>query len=103
MRIKKNDKVQIISGQDRGKNGKIMQVLLKKNKVVVEGLNLRVKHVRPRRQGEKGQRIQFPAPLAISNVALLCPKCGRRAKIGYKILENQRKVRICKKCQEVID
>ena len=103
MRIKKNDKVQIISGQDRGKNGKILQVLLQKNQVVVEGLNLRVKHVRPRRQGEKGQRIQFPAPLAISNVALLCPKCGRRAKIGYKILENQRKVRICKKCQEVID
>lgn len=103
MRIKSNDKVQILSGKDKGKKGKVLQVLNSRNKIVVEGLNLRIKHMRPKRQGEKGQRIQFPAPIDVSNVALFCPKCSQKAKVGYKILENKKKVRICKKCKEVID
>lgn len=102
MKIKKGDKVKIISGKDRGKEGKILQVLRDKNKVVVEGLNLLIKHVRPRRAGEKGQRIQFPAPLDISNVMLICPKCNKQIRVGYKILENNKKVRVCKKCKEII-
>ena len=103
MKVKTNDKVQIITGKDKGKKGKILQVMNEKDKVVVEGLNLRIKHVRPRKQGETGQRIQFPAPISVSNIALVCPKCNQKAKIGYKVLENKKKVRICKKCQEVID
>lgn len=102
MKIKKGDKVKIISGKDRGREGKILQVLPDKKKVVVEGLNLRIKHVKPRRAGEKGQRIQFPAPLDVSNVMLVCPKCNKQIRLGYKVLENKKKVRICKKCKEII-
>jgi len=103
MKIKKGDKVKIIAGKDKGKQGRILQVLPKEGKVVVEGLNLVIKHVRPRRAGEKGQRIQFPAPLNISNVMLICTKCDKPTRVGYKILENKKKVRICKRCKEVID
>lgn len=102
MKIKKGDKVKIIAGKDRGKEGKILQVLPDKKKVIVEGINLLIKHVKPRRAGEKGQRIQFPAPLSISNVMLVCPKCSKPVRVGYKILENDKKVRICKKCKEII-
>lgn len=102
MKIKKGDNVKIISSKDAGKKGKIIRVLAGENKVVVEGLNLRIKQMRPKKEGEKGQRIQFPAPLNISNVMFVCPKCGKTSKIGYKFLDNKKKVRICKKCKEVI-
>lgn len=103
MNIKKNDKVLILTGKDKGKKGKVLQVLPQRNKVVVEGLNLILKHVRPKKQNEKGQRIQFPSPLDISNVILLCPKCDKRTRVGYKRLENKKKVRVCRKCKEVMD
>ncbi len=103
MKIKKSDKVKIIAGKDRGKEGKVLEVFPEKKKIVVEGLNLAVKHMRPRRQGEKGQRIQFPMPLNSSNVMLICNKCGKLTRVGYKILENKKKVRMCKKCKEVIE
>lgn len=103
MKIKKNDKVKIIAGKDKGKQGKVLQVFPQKEKVIVEGLNLVIKHVRPRRAGEKGQRIQFPASLNVSNVMLVCSKCNKPTRVGYKILENGKKVRICKKCKEVVD
>ncbi len=103
MKIKKSDKVKIIAGKDRGKEGKILEVFPEEKRVVVEGLNLVVKHVRPRRGGEKGQRIQFPAPLRASNVMLVCNKCNKLTRVGYKILENGKKVRMCKKCKEVIE
>lgn len=102
MRLKKNDKVKIIGGKDKGKSGKVLQVFPKRQKVSVEGLNLRVKHLRPRREREKGQRIQFPAPLDISKAMLICPKCSQPTRIKYKILENKKKVRMCKKCQEIV-
>jgi len=106
MKIKKNDKVQIISGKDKGKQGKVLQVFPKEGKVSVEGLNLMIKHMRPRREGEKGQKIQFPAPLSISKAMLVCPRCNRLTRVGYKILiseKEKRKIRICKKCKQAID
>jgi large subunit ribosomal protein L24 len=103
MKIKKGDKVKIIAGKDKGKQGKILRVFSEENRAVVEGLNLVIKHVRPRRSREKGQRIQFPAPLNVSNVMLLCPKCNKPTRVGYKILENKKKVRLCKQCKEVMD
>lgn len=106
MNIKKNDKVIILKGKDKGKTGKILQVLPERNKVSVEGLNLLIKHMRPKRQGQKGQRIEFPAPLNLSNLMLICPKCGKPTRIGKKSVqvgENLKKFRICKKCQQVID
>jgi len=106
MNIKKNDKVKILSGKDKGKIGKVLQVLPAENKVSVEGLNLLIKHLRPQRQGEKGQRIEFPAFIQASNVALVCSKCGRPTRVNHKIVktENQtKKFRVCKKCQDIIE
>ena len=107
MNIKKNDKVKILAGKDKGKIGKVLQVSPADGRVSVEGLNLLIKHLRPNRNGEKGQRIEFPAFINLSNVALVCPKCGKTTKVGFKIqkLENgkNKKFRVCKKCQETIE
>jgi len=117
MNIKKNDKVQILAGKDKGKIGKVLQVLPgnppaggKANtggKASVEGLNLLIKHLRPRRSGEAGQRIEFPAFISLSNLAVVCPKCGRATRIGFKIMsaegKKDKKFRVCKKCQEIIE
>lgn len=101
MKLKKGDTVLIISGKDRGKKGKVLEALPKEERIVVEGANLRKKHVRPRRMGEKGQIIELPAPIHISNLKLICPKCGKATRVGYKILEGK-KIRICKKCGQEI-
>lgn len=101
MKIKKNDIVLIISGKDRGRKGKVLRILPKQNKIVIEGLNIIKKHVRPKRQGEKGQRIEVPAPLDASNVKLICTKCKKANRVGYELVENK-KFRICKKCKSQI-
>ncbi len=128
MKIKKGDKVKILIGKDKGKTGKVLQVFPSRRKASIEGLNLLIKHMRPRKQGEKGQRIEFPAPLDISNIMLVCPKCGKLTRVGYKYIEifksrttgleknspsekeesrqtkkKKKKVRVCKKCRQVID
>lgn len=102
MKIKRGDKIKVLAGKDKGKTGKVLQVFTQRNKISVEGINLLFKNVRPRKQGESGQRIQFPAPFSVSNVALICPKCGKVTRLGYKILENKKKIRICKKCKETV-
>jgi len=103
MNIKKNDKVKIIAGKDKDKEGKVVQVLTGYNKVVVEGLNIKFKNLRPRKQGEKGQRIEYPGPIDVSNVLLICPKCGKTTRVGHKQLENKKKVRVCRKCHSEIE
>lgn len=102
LKIKKNDEVKILSGKDKGKSGKVTQVFINEAKVVVEGVNKKFKNLRPKKQGEKGQRIEFFGPIDISNVALICKKCGRTTRVSYKINE-EHKYRICKKCNEIID
>ncbi len=102
MKIKTNDKVKILSGKDKGKEGKILQVFRPAEKVVVEGANIMKKHLRSRRSGDKGQVIELSAPLHVSKVALICPKCNAAARVGYK-LEAGSKKRICRKCKEFID
>src|SRR3989338_9181196 len=110
MKIKKVDKVKILAGKDKGKIGKVLQVFESANRASIEGLNLLIKHMRPRKQGEKGQRIEFPAPMNLSNVILVCQACDKPTRVGYKYIEvtkdgakKKKKVRICKKCQQVID
>jgi large subunit ribosomal protein L24 len=107
MNIKKDDKVKILTGKDRGKAGKVLQVMPKAGRISIEGLNLLIKHLRPQKKGEKGQRIEFPAIINASNVALICAKCGKTTRVGYKIakLDNgkTKKYRVCKKCQEAIE
>lgn len=102
MKIKKGDKVLILTGKDRNKTGLVLIALPKVRKVVVEGLNLATRHVKPKRSGEKGQRLQVPRPLDISNVKLICPRCKQPTRVGY-IFEGKIKKRICKKCKAVID
>ncbi len=101
MKIKKGDNVLIISGKDKGKTGKILKAFPKEMKILVEGVNLKKKHVRPKREGEKGQVVDIPAPLNISNVKVICPKCGKATRVGYK-LEKDQKLRVCKKCASII-
>lgn len=101
MRIKKGDNILIISGKDRGRKGKVLKVLPKREKIMVEGINLRKKHIKPRKSGEKGQIVEIVAPMNVSNVKFICPKCGKATKIGYKLGEKE-KYRICKKCGQRI-
>lgn len=101
MKLRKGDQVKIILGKDRGKKGKVIQVFPNEELIVVENLNLRVKHTRPRREREKGERVQFSAPLHASNVMLVCSKCSKPTRIGYRVIENK-KIRICRKCKEII-
>jgi len=101
MKLKKDDTVLITSGKDRGRKGKVLEAFPKESRILVEGMNLRKKHQRPKRSGEKGQIIEMPAPLHISNVKLICPKCGKATRIKYKITEGK-KYRICKKCEQEI-
>ncbi len=108
MNIKKNDQVTIIAGKDKGKTGKVLQIFADVNRASVDGLNLLIKHMRPRRQGEKGQRIEFAAPMNISNMMLVCPKCNKATRVGHEFLKaadgkKGTKVRVCKKCKATID
>jgi len=101
MRIKKGDMVMVISGDDKGRKGKVIKVMPKKERVLVEGLNMQKKHQRPRKEGEKGQIVEKPGPIHISNVKLICPKCGKATRVARKIVEGK-KYRVCKKCGQTI-
>lgn len=107
MKIKKGDKVKVLAGKDKGKTGKVLQVFLKSGRASVEGLNILIKHLRPQKRGEKGQRVEFPGLINISNLMLVCPKCGKESKVAYKIVnddnDKSKKFRLCKKCNEIID
>jgi len=101
MKIKTNDIVLITSGKDRGKKGKVFEAFPMEDKVMVEGANLRKKHQKPKKQGEKGQIVMLPGKIAVANVKLICPKCGKPTRIGVKVNEKN-KVRVCKKCNQEI-
>ncbi len=91
----------MLAGKDRGKTGKVLKVVSEDKKVVVEGLNIIKKHNRPRREGEKGQRVEIPRAIDVSNVMVVCPKCGKTSRIGYKETGGE-KFRFCKKCKSEI-
>ena len=101
--VKKDDKVVVISGKDKGKKGKVLSVNPKTGKVIVEGVNIATKHSKPRRQGEAGGIIKQETPIYASKVMYYCDKCKSAARLGKLILEDGKRVRICKKCKEVID
>jgi large subunit ribosomal protein L24 len=109
MHVKTGDEVLIITGKDRGKTGKIKQVLPKENRVVVEGLNMIKRHTKARGPGKPSGIIEREAPLHASNVMLICPHCGDETRTGKRFLEETdhkgrpRKVRFCKACKEVVD
>nr|AMR07504.1 ribosomal protein L24 [uncultured bacterium] len=102
MRIKKNDKVKIIAGKDNGKSGKVLNIISAMDKIIVEGVNIVKKHIRPKKDGEKGQRVEIASPISVSNVMLICPNCGKETRVGYSIGEDGVKYRVCKKCKKNI-
>jgi large subunit ribosomal protein L24 len=102
MHIKKGDTVKVIAGREKDKSGKVLKVIRDKNRVVIEKLNLRKKHQRPDAKG-KGGIVEKEGSIQVSNVMLVCNKCNVGVKVGYKILEDGKKVRICRKCQEILD
>ncbi len=95
--VKTGDKVVVINGKDRGKQGKVMQVSPSEGKVIVEGVNIVSKHVKPRKMGEAGGIIKAESALYADKVQLICPKCGRPTRVGHMIDENGKKFRVCKK------
>ena len=97
MNIKKDDKVIVLSGKDKGKQGKVLIADPKAEKVVVEGVNVATKHQKPRKQGEDGGIIKVETPLYVSKVQLVCPKCGKSTRVAHKLTDGK-KVRVCKKC-----
>lgn len=101
MKLKKGDTVLIISGKDKGKKAKILKSFPKEDRILVEGVNLRKKHQKPKKGGEKGQIVQLPASIDVSNAQIICSKCGKPTRIGLKV-EGDKKLRICKKCQQEI-
>ena len=102
LHVKTGDNVMIISGKDKGKTGKVLQTSPKEGKVIVEGLNMVTKHVKPRRQGEQGGIVKAEAPMYACKAMLVCPKCGKATRVGHAY-EGDKKVRVCKKCGKNID
>ena len=97
MKIRKGDKVQVLSGNDKGKTGEVLEVMPKQNKVVVKGINIRKKSVKPKKQGEEGGIIPSECGINSSKINIVCPKCNKVTRIAIKKEENK-KIRICKKC-----
>ena len=97
MKIRKGDNVKVLSGNDKGKTGEVLSVIPKTNKIVVKGVNIRKKHIKPRRQGEEGGIIPVECAINSSIVNVVCSKCGKATRVGYQI-EDGKKVRVCKKC-----
>ena len=101
--VKKGDTVQIISGDDKGKKGKVLQAMPSENRVLVEGINIQTKHTKPRRAGETGGIVKEAAPVNASKVMVVCKKCNAVTRVNHTTLKDGSKVRTCKKCNESLD
>ena len=97
MKLRKGDNVKVLSGNDKDKTGEVLEVIPKQNRVIVKGVNVRKKATKPRKAGEEGGIISREFPVNASKVAVVCPKCGKAVKVGYKV-EGDSKVRICRNC-----
>ena len=102
--VRKNDTVVVVGGKDRGKRGRVLRVVPEVNRVVIEGVNFIQRHTRPNpQQNVKGGVVEREAPLHASNVQIVCPECGSPTRIGRTLLEDGRKVRVCRKCDGAVD
>lgn len=104
IRFRVGDTAKVMTGKDKGKTGKVTQVIPSIQRVVVEGVNKMVKHLRSQKAGQAGQRIEFDAPLPVSNLQLVCPKCGKVTRIGHQVGKEKGAgmTRVCAKCKEAI-
>ena len=103
MKIRKGDTVVIIAGKDRGKRGKVRRAWPYEGRVIVDGLNMIKRHSRARRAARQAGIIELEAPIHVSNVMLVCEKCGKPTRVNFRFLDDGKKVRICNSCQEMID
>ena len=103
MKIQKNDNVLIIAGKDRGKKGKVRKAMPDKERVIVEGFNLIKRHSKTKGKTRQAGIIELEAPIHISNVMIICNKCNKPARVGYRALEDGKKARYCHSCSEIID
>jgi large subunit ribosomal protein L24 len=103
MRLKKGDRVRVISGKDGGKEGKILRCIRDRDLMVIEGINMVTKHVKPSQKNPKSGIVKQEAPIYASKVMLVCPSCGAATRVGRGYLENGNKVRMCKACGEIVD
>jgi len=103
MKIRKNDTVLVIAGKDKGKKGKVRFAYPDENRVMVEGVNMVKKHAKARGQVKQAGIIEREAPISAANVMLICSKCNKPARIGFRLLQDGRKARVCRACGEVID
>lgn len=101
--LKKNDKVKIITGKDKGKIGKVIKLNRKTNRVLVENVNIVKKHTKPNAQNRQGGILESEAPIHLSNIMLMCNKCMTPVRSKMKVLEDGKNIRVCKKCDEIID
>ena len=101
--LKKNDLVMVVSGRERGKSGRVLRVLPQKNRVLIEKINFVKRHTRPSGQTKQGGIVEKEAPVHISNVMVVCEKCNLPVRVGKKILDDGKKVRMCRKCGEILD
>jgi large subunit ribosomal protein L24 len=101
-KIRKNDMVVCFAGKDKGKKGKVLSVLPKQKRAIVEGVNFIKKHTRKTREDQQGGIIQREAPISISNLMPFCNKCNKATRVGFSLLKDGKKVRVCKRCHEVI-
>jgi large subunit ribosomal protein L24 len=101
--LKKNDLVMVIAGREKGKSGRILRVFPQKNRALIEKVNFIKRHTRPSGQTRQGGIVEKEAPIHVSNVMVICEKCNLPIRVGKKILDDGRKVRICKKCGELLD
>jgi large subunit ribosomal protein L24 len=102
--VRKNDTVMVVTGKDSGRRGRVLKVLPAKNRVIVEGVNIIKRHTRPNPQRNiKGGIVEREASLHASNVQLVCPECSTMTRVGHRILNDGRKIRICRKCDGVVD
>jgi len=102
MKLKKGDKVKVTGGKDNGKEAKIERVFLAENKVLLPEINVYKRHLKARTEGQKSEIVTMSRPLAVANVALICPKCNVQTRVGYKLIADK-KVRVCRKCNQEID
>ena len=101
-RLKKGDNVEVIAGKDKGKKGKVLRVYTKTGRALVQGVNITKRHMKQRSQDTPGGIIELESPLALANILPICGKCGKGVKVSFKVLEDGGKMRICRKCKEVI-
>lgn len=102
MKVVKNDNVIVISGNYKGKKGKVLKVFPKQNRVIVEGVNFIKRHTRPTQKNQQGGIVEKEAPIQVSNLMVICPKCDTPTRLGRKMLENKKHMRVCKNCGEML-